>query len=100
MREKYIIRCPHCGAEYLPAEIFYPNAFLGRPKNIEKDLSGKILNYMGLNMKPTETYECDFCNRKFTVNANVKFFADSKSKDFKSTYKTKIQKPNLFMKED
>ena len=25
------IICPKCGREYLPAEIYYPNFFFGRP---------------------------------------------------------------------
>lgn len=26
-----LIICPKCGREYLPAEIYYPNEFLGKP---------------------------------------------------------------------
>lgn len=97
---KHIIRCCHCGAEYLPAEIFLPNDFLGKPRAIEKDLNGKLINYLGKNMNINESYYCDFCGRKFNVEASVKFYTDSKSKKFKSTYRTKLQKPSLFMKED
>lgn len=97
---KHIIKCCHCGAEYLPAEIYLPDAFLGRPRDIEKDLNGKIMNYLGSNMNVNETYTCDYCNRKFSVESSVKFYTDSKTKDFKTTYKSKFSKPNLFMKED
>lgn len=97
---KHIIKCCHCGAEYLPAEIFLPNSFLGRPRDVEKDLNGKIINYLGSNMNTNEIYNCDYCHRNFSIEANVKFYTDSKTKDFKTTYKTKFKKPNLFMKED
>lgn len=100
MANKHIIKCCHCGAEYLPAEIFLPNALLGKPRSIEKDLNGKIINYLGNNMNTTETYYCDYCGRKFKVDANIKFFVDSKTKNFKNTYTTKLSKPSLFLKED
>lgn len=100
MASRHIIKCCHCGAEYLPAEIFLPNELLGKPKCIEKDLTGKIINYFGSNMNTTESYCCDYCGRKFKVDANVKFFVDSKTKDFKNTYQTKLSKPSLFLKED
>ena len=32
-----IIICPNCGAEYLPAEIFLPDSFLGKHKTINKN---------------------------------------------------------------
>lgn len=100
MIEKYVIKCCHCGAEYLPAEIYLPDSLLGRPRNIEKDLNGKIISYFGSNMNVTESYRCDYCQRKFSVDANIKFYTSSKSKDFDTSYKVKISKPNLFMKED
>lgn len=98
---RHIIRCCHCGAEYLPAEIFLPNEFLGKPRSIEKDSNGKIINHINGNMNTVESYYCDYCGKRFRVDASIKFFTDSKSKNFKNTYKTNlISKPNLFMKED
>lgn len=39
-----VIKCPHCGAEYLPSEIFMPEDILGgAPKNLIKDPLGKVL---------------------------------------------------------
>lgn len=97
---RHIIRCCHCGAEYLPAEIYLPNYFLGKPRSIEKDLNGKIINYLGKDMDTVESYYCDYCGKKFNIEANVKFYTNSKSKNFKTTYKTKLSKPSLFLKED
>ena len=47
-----------------------------------------------------ETYRCDFCNRKFSVTLNPKFFTDSPTKDFTSDYSTKLTKPSLFLSEE
>jgi DNA-directed RNA polymerase subunit RPC12/RpoP len=68
-----IIKCPTCGYEYLPAEIFMPNEFLGKPKNIVKDVYGKILGYEGIKMNDTETYKCDSCNTTFEVVSTTNF---------------------------
>lgn len=37
MTKYQVIRCPQCGAEYLPGEIYLPKYFLGQPKNVSKD---------------------------------------------------------------
>lgn len=68
-----IIKCPICGYEYLPAEIFLPNDFLGKPKNIVKDIGGKILSYEGSSMNDTETYKCDSCGTLFEVVSTTNF---------------------------
>lgn len=98
MKQK--IKCPHCGAEYLPAEIYLPTSLLGRPKDIQKDANGRILNYFGTNMDLLESYRCDYCDRKFRVEATIKFTTDSKTKDFNNSYKTTLTKPSLFLDED
>lgn len=92
------IKCPECGAEYLPAEIFYPDEFLGTPKNIEKDIIGNIMYFGGRDMNLTETYRCDYCKRKLTVEANVSFSVHTEG--FNSNNTTKFKKPALFMKEE
>ena len=38
-----VIKCPHCGYEMIPAEIFYPDSLLGTPKTIVRDALGKII---------------------------------------------------------
>lgn len=38
-----IIRCPSCNAEYAPSEIYLPDVFLGKVRDIEKDVTGRIL---------------------------------------------------------
>ena len=67
VRKFEIIECPKCGYEYLPAEIFVPNAFFGRPENIERNADGKLVSYEGSSVDLFETYWCDKCNTEFRV---------------------------------
>lgn len=70
---KKIIKCPYCGYEYLPAEIFYPKTFLGEPYNIIRDENGVILGYQGTDMNTLENYSCDNCSKQFSVESCVSF---------------------------
>lgn len=92
------IVCPECGAEYLPAEIFYPKDFFGNPKNISKDRAGKIQFFSGVNMNVTESYICDYCKRKMTVTADIVF--DVSVLELPNTHITKFKKPKLTMAEN
>lgn len=73
MAIKSNIKCPYCGCEYLPAEIFYPDDFLGTPLNIIKDENHEIIGFDGNNMNTEETYVCDVCGKTFKVDAVVTF---------------------------
>ena len=73
MAKKTTIRCPYCGLEYLPAEVYYPEDFLGTPSNIIKTQEGDILGFDGNDMNTTETYCCDNCGKTFTVDASITF---------------------------
>lgn len=97
---KNVIKCPHCGAEYLPAEIFLPDSFLGKPNTIQRDSENHIESFFGNDMDLKEEYRCDYCNKKFTVTANVKFNTASESKYIEEEYKTKLSKASLFLDED
>lgn len=93
-----IIACPCCGAEYTAGEIFVPQAFIGVPKYLEKEgISHKIMFDAGKPMDTTEFYICDYCDTKFKITANVRFFTqiDEKS-NFVSNYVTILEKNNLF----
>lgn len=101
MRKEVLIRCPHCGTEYLPAEIFYPNSFLGKPSNIEKTSCGNIEYYDGKNMDLSEEYMCDKCNTTFVVKSQVIFFTKAvEEKSFSENYKTKLKKSEFTLNED
>ena len=97
-RKEKTIKCPQCGYEYLPAEIYMPNSFLGKPKDINKEhMTGKVLEYMGNSMNLVETYICDNCDTEFKVTANINFNTQKLSE---SKHKTHFKKERLFLKED
>lgn len=94
-----VITCPHCGYEYLPAEIYLPNSLLGKPYDIDREgMSGKIQDYFGKNMDLEETYCCDGCNQPFKVKAKIQF--STEGIDFRKEYTTKLKKQSLFLEEE
>lgn len=96
-----VITCPSCGCEYLPAEIYVPMGLVGKPKYVERDIYGKIINCYGKMWDPIETYTCDKCNTKFKIIANVKFNTKlEKTTDFSKDFSMKIRKPSLFLSEN
>lgn len=100
-RKFEIIECPKCGREYLPAEIFVPNAFFGRPRDIVRDVYGRILDYEGTSVDLQETYTCDKCNTNFVVRAKIGFTTEvTKLDNFDEEYVTPIHKNTLFLDEN
>ena len=90
MDEKIVIKCPHCGREYLPCEIYYPDEFLGSAKNIIRD--GKTIIYFdGENMNLKETYICDECGKTFEVEARINFESKKEEKyNFDEEYSSSL----------
>ena len=100
VRKFEIIECPKCGYEYLPAEIFVPRAFFGRPENIERNDAGKLISYEGSSVDLFEKYICDNCGTEFRVVAKLQLTASEKFPDsFDDDYFTKLN-PELFVKND
>ena len=101
--KEQIISCPICGAEYLPAEIYYPDSFLGKPTFIDKDhMTQTIECYLGKNMNLTEHYICDNCKTPFKVTARVQFVTqEEKDINFNEDYSTKLngKEEKLFLNE-
>lgn len=95
MAKRNRIQCPHCGYEYLAAEIYYPDRFLGRPADIIRDETGAILGFRGSDIDMTEQFYCIKCDKLFSVDATITFkavpivdmFADDD--DFSSIKKSK-----------
>lgn len=88
-----IIKCPKCDYEYLPSEIFIPKVFIGTPENIERDFSGRILDYYGDSTNLQETYTCDNCNTTFHVTAKLSFITEiDKLENFNEEYTTDLFK--------
>lgn len=90
------ITCPYCGREYLPAEIYIPKSFMGRPVDIEKTQEGKIDNFSGPLMDTTEEYICDGCGETFQVKASISFRTFKKDTDTPFVAPLKPQKISLF----
>lgn len=99
-RKFEIISCPHCGRQYLPAEIFYPNYYFGRPSNIIRDVFGNILDYDGTSIDIGESYTCDKCNTTFEIKGKIQFVVEeNKIGNFDEEYVTPIKTNSLFADE-
>lgn len=96
-----IIKCPTCGAEYLPVEIYLPDAFFGKPLHIERDDENKVTHVVGTKMNLFEHYTCDYCNVPFKITAKLQFSTKAETKfDFDTDYTTSLKKEVLFLSED
>lgn len=96
-RKLAVITCPTCGREYLPAEIFLPNVFFGRPLNIRRSMDEKIIDFDGESLNTSESYYCEKCNIPFNVISKISF--DTKvniSVDFDNDYIRKIPQNLIF----
>lgn len=87
-----VIRCPHCGAEYLPGEIYFPGDLIGQPDDVVKDSLGKIIyeDYFSDDHEPsmTEHFTCEYCEKPFVIEAVVTYKAkeEAPEKDFTTKY--------------
>lgn len=100
--EKQIIRCPFCGAEYVPSEIYYPDDFLPDVSDLTKDAGGKIIACASKPMNLEEEYVCDYCGHAFTAVADVVLSAKKcEEHDFGFDYSAPIyDRPRTELKED
>lgn len=93
------IKCPHCGAEYLPAEIYIPEAFFGKPKEVvRKKGTNQIDTFFGKEPDNKERYVCDYCNTPFEVTTYLTFDVKELPRISKET-KISTRKYSLFMDE-
>ncbi len=90
--EDITIRCPVCGREFLPAEIFFPDDLIGHPTEIIRDTEGHIEFYLGDEPNYDEVYTCDECGAKFVVHATVSFEAEEIPKHESEEYVTRFRK--------
>lgn len=87
-----VIRCPHCGSEYLPGEIYMPNALIGQPDEVIRDTFGKIIyeDYFSDDREPclVEHFTCENCDKPFIVEASVSYKAkvEAPENDFTAQY--------------
>lgn len=99
--EKLIIRCPYCGAEYVPSEIFYPEDFLP-PLEAVKDAEGHIVGASGDAMNLAEEFVCEHCDHAFRAVATFSFAAEKvEEHDFgHDCEKPLYDNPRVELKED
>lgn len=87
-----VIRCPHCGAEYLPGEIYMPGSLIGQPDELVKDSLGRILyeDYSTPDKEPDmeERFVCEYCEKPFIIEATVTYKTKEElpEKDFQTQY--------------
>lgn len=87
-----VIRCPHCGAEYLPGEIYMPGSLIGQPDEVVKDTVGKIIyeDYDSELREPNmeEHFMCDYCDKPFIIEATITYKTreEAPEADFTSQY--------------
>lgn len=99
--KELFITCPHCGRQYLPAEIYYPNEFFGKPYDIDRLNNIKIESFGGTSMNLVEEYECDNCYSKFKVSAKVQFKSEPLKKyDMSKAYVTKLFDDKITLSEN
>lgn len=82
-----VIRCPHCGCEMTPAEIFMPGDLIGKPESVIRDALGKIIyQEYDKDNEPaqSEHYICDECGKPFIVEPVItyKVKKEDEAKDF------------------
>ena len=101
MQQNYkVIKCPHCGYEYLPSEIYYPEEYFGKPKNIIRDEEFKIIYFDGESINTKEYYVCDNCKKPFGVDMDVKVKVSNKNAyDFEEDYKAPLYKDKIILEE-
>lgn len=76
LQDRKIIKCPHCGYEYLPSEIFFDYNTIGRPTKVIRDPLGKILyEEYEEGKEPTseEIITCEGCENSFSVNMEISY---------------------------
>ena len=82
-----VIRCPHCGMEFAPAEIFMPGDLIGEPTTVLRDALGKIIyqeSDEGNEPAQVGHYVCDECGKSFIVEPVItyKVKKEDEAKDF------------------
>lgn len=86
-----LIKCPYCGAEYLPGEIYMPGSLIGQPIDVVKDSVGRILYEDYPENKEPDMFEqfiCEYCNKPFVIEATVTYKTkeEAPENDFSTTY--------------
>lgn len=94
MKDLTVIKCPVCGTNYLPSEIFMPDSFFGKQRDITRNASGEIEFYLGDDPNYEEEFICESCLSKLKIRANLTFNVEvDNGENFDEDYSTPINKP-------
>ncbi len=94
MKDLTVIKCPVCGTNYLPSEVFYPESFFGKQQDITRNASGEIEFYLGDDPDYNEEFVCESCLSKLKIHANLIFNIEvDNGENFDEDYSTPINKP-------
>ena len=80
-----IIKCPHCGYNYVPAEIMMPSDFAGKPDSIVRDALGKIIYHEypeDYEPSMTQTFICDGCGKQCIVEPIITYKIKKEAEEF------------------
>ena len=88
-----IIKCPHCGWEYVPDEIYTPGEILGKSDTVLRAALGKVIYHdYEEEEEPilVEHFVCDHCGKPFIVEATISYKTskEEKEKDFSNQYES------------
>ena len=89
-----LIKCPICGTQYLPSEVFIPNSVFGKQYDITKTDSGEIKFYLGDDPDLEEEFTCESCLTKLKITMKMSFDIEAfEEENFDEEYVTEIDKP-------
>ena len=82
-----VMRWPHCGMEFAPAEIFMLGDLIGESTTVLRDALGKIIyQEYDEGSEPAQVghYVCDGCGKSFIVESVItyKVKKEDEAKDF------------------
>ena len=90
-----LIKCPKCGYEYHPAEIFFPDDILGKPNQIIRNENNEIEFITGDNPELTNQFVCYNCETMLEIEAKVSYKCNVNSMyDFTEDYSSPILENN------
>lgn len=92
-KKELLVICPNCGAQFLPGEIYMPEAFIGHPVEVVRDSFGMLVyaDYKKIDNMPnrTERFICEYCDKPFEVEASPMVFRTKEvapEEDFSTDY--------------
>lgn len=99
-KDVHIVRCPKCGAEYLPSEVMYPESILGHETSVSKDDKGHIVFSDGEAPTYSDEYTCDYCGCTFRTMATVSYETEVDVRhDFSQPYSTALHGERMVLDE-